>query len=59
MAKHVLPEVMSESYVVKLKAIEPFVFDVNTIREHVVLAHMIKTETDKRNIPWEIVEKHE
>ena len=30
----------------------------NTFRGHVLLAHMIKKETDKLNIPWEIVEEH-
>ena len=55
--KHALPKVMSESFMLKIKDRDPFVFDVNTIRGHVMLAQMIKKETDKRNIPWEIVER--
>lgn len=54
--KHVLPRVMSQSYVIKIKDQEPFSFDVNTIRGHVMLAQMIKKETDRRNIVWELTE---
>ena len=41
-----------------IKDHEPFRFDGTSIREHVILAGMIKKETDLRNIPWEIVEEH-
>jgi hypothetical protein len=58
LAKYALPKVMSESFTLKLKDREPFTFDVNTIRGHLLLAQMIKRETDKRSIPWEIVERH-
>jgi hypothetical protein len=55
--KHVLPKVMSQNFTLNIKDREPFRFDVNAIRGHVLLAHMIKKETDKRNIPWQIVEE--
>ncbi len=57
-AKYALPEVMSEIFLLRIKDRDPFLFNVHTIRGHVMLAHMIKKETDKLNIPWEIEEKH-
>jgi len=57
-AKYALPKVKSEIFRLEVKDREPFVFDVNTLRGHVLLAHMIKRETDKLNTPWEIVQKH-
>ncbi len=54
--KYALPKVMSQTFLLKIKDREPFAFDANTIRGHVLLAHMIKKETDQRDIPWEIVE---
>jgi hypothetical protein len=57
-AKYALPKMMSKSYIVKLKQGEPFAFDGNTIKGHSKLAQLIKEETERRNIPWEIVEEH-
>ena len=52
-----LPKVMSQNFTLNIKDREPFRFDDNAIRGHLVLALLIKKETDKRNIPWEIVEE--
>jgi hypothetical protein len=57
-AKYALPEMTSKSFFVKIKEGEPFAFDGNTIKGHSKLAKMIKEETERRNIPWEIVEEH-
>jgi hypothetical protein len=54
---HALPKVMSQNFTLNIKDREPFRFDANAIRGHLVLALLIKKETDKRNIPWEIVEE--
>jgi hypothetical protein len=57
-AKYALPKMRSKSFVVKMQQGEPFAFDGDTIKGHSRLAAMIKEETDRRNIPWEVVEKH-
>jgi hypothetical protein len=57
-AKYALPKFMSKSFMVTIKEGDPFAFDVNTIKGHIKLAQMIKEETDRRNVPWEIVEDH-
>jgi hypothetical protein len=44
------------SYLVTIKNGAPFKFGANEIKGHTKLASMIKAETDRRNIPWEIVE---
>ena len=58
MAKYALPKVMSKNYRLEMNGHEPFHFDGNAIKGHVILAEMIKKETDRRDIPWEIVEEH-
>jgi hypothetical protein len=55
-AKYALPKMLSKSFIVTIKERESFEFDGNTIKKHLTLAQMIKEETDRRNIPWEIVE---
>jgi len=57
-AKYALPKTMSKSFTVVLKEGEPFAFDCNTIKGHTKLARMIQEETERRGIPWEIVEEH-
>jgi len=57
-AKYALPKTMSKSFIVIVKQGEPVAFDGNTIKGHSKLAKMIQEETGRRNIPWEIVEKH-
>jgi hypothetical protein len=57
-AGYALPKILSKNFQLIIKEREPFCFDANSIREHVILAGMIKKETDQRNIPWEIVEEH-
>jgi hypothetical protein len=57
-AKYALPKMKSKSFIVKIKEGEPFAFDGNTIKGHGKLAQMIKEETDRRTVPWEIVEEH-
>jgi hypothetical protein len=57
-AKYVLPKMMSKSFVVMVRQGAPVAFDGNTIKGHSKLAELIKEETDRRNIPWGIVEEH-
>ncbi len=57
-AKYALPEVRSKRFVVRMKHGDPFAFDADSIRGPSQLAKMIREETEPRNIPWEIVEKH-
>jgi hypothetical protein len=57
-AKYALPKVMSKNYRLEMNGHEPFHFDGNAIKGHVILAEMIKKETDRRDIPWDIVEEH-
>jgi hypothetical protein len=57
-AKYALPKALSKSFMLTTKYGEPFGFDGNTIRGHVILADVIKKETDQRGIPWEIVEEY-
>jgi hypothetical protein len=57
-AKYALPKVMSKNYRLEMNGHEPFHFDGNAIKGHVILAEMIKEDTDRRDIPWEIVEEH-
>ena len=57
-AQYALPKVMSKNYRLEMNGQEPFHFDGNAIKGHVILAEMIKKETDRRDIPWEIVEEH-
>ena len=57
-AKYALPKLMSKSFLVRITGREPFGFDGDTIKGHSKLAQMIKEETDRRNISWEIVEEH-
>lgn len=57
-ARYALPKVMSQSYLIEMDGREPFHFDGDAIKGHVILAEMIKEETDRRGIPWEIVEEH-
>ncbi len=56
--KYVLPKVMSQNFTLEIKDRESFRFDGNAIRGHVLLAQMIKKQTGKLSIPWEIVEEH-
>jgi hypothetical protein len=56
-AKYALPKSLSKSFVVKVKQGDPVAFDGNTIKGHSKLAQMIKEETERRSIPWEIVEE--
>jgi hypothetical protein len=56
-AKYALPKVMSKSFVVMVKEGETVAFDGNTIKGHARLAQLIKEETDRRNVPWEVVEE--
>ena len=58
MAKYALPKIMSKNYRLEMNGHEPFHFDGNAIKGHVILAEMIKKKTDRRDIPWEIVEEH-
>ncbi len=53
-----LPRALSKTYTLNVSEGEPFHFDANSLREHVILAGMIKKETDRRGIPWEIVEEY-
>jgi hypothetical protein len=57
-AKYALPKVLSKSFMLTTKDGEPFGFDGNTIKGHTMLADVIKKETDRRGIPWEIVEEY-
>jgi len=57
LARYASPKVMSQNFLIKMRDSEAFGFDVNIIRGHLLLAQMVKKETDKRNIPWEIVER--
>lgn len=57
-ASHALPKLMNKIFMIRIKEHEPFGFDANTIKGHSQLAQMVKEETDRRNIPWEIVEEH-
>jgi hypothetical protein len=57
-AKYALPKMMSKSFLIVMKDRASFGFDGNTTKGHTKLAQMIKEETDRRNIPWEIVEVH-
>ena len=54
-----LPRALSKTYTLNVSECEPFHFDANALREHVILAGMIKKETDRRSIPWEIVEEYQ
>jgi hypothetical protein len=54
-AKYALPKTMSKSFVVTIDGGDPFEFDGN-MRGHTKLAKMIKEDTDRRGIPWEIEE---
>ena len=49
---------MSRSFVVTVRAGEPFAFDGNTVKGHGKLAEMIKEQTGPRNVPWEVKEEH-
>jgi hypothetical protein len=57
-AKYALPKMMSKSYLVALNGSQAFGFDGNTIKGHTKLAQLIKAETDRLNVPWEVVEQH-
>jgi hypothetical protein len=57
-AKYALPRVLSKSFMLTTKYGEPFGFDGNKIKGQVMLADVIKKETDRRSIPWEIVEEY-
>ncbi len=57
-AKYALPKTMSKSYVLKVTSGKPFAFDGNNVKGHNKLAAMIREETDRRNVPWEVVEEH-
>jgi hypothetical protein len=56
--KYLLPKFTSKSFAVTTKQGDPITFDANSIKRHLELAQMIKVETDRRSIPWEIVEEH-
>jgi hypothetical protein len=57
-AGYALPKILSKNFLLVIKDQEPFHFSETSIRGHVILAGMIKKQTDQRNIPWEIVEEH-
>lgn len=57
-AKYALPKVVSKSYVLALRAGEPFGFDGNTVKGHNQLAQLIREETGPRDVPWQIREEH-
>jgi hypothetical protein len=57
-AKYALPKMMSKIFLITIKERDSFGFDGNSIKGHSKLAQMIKDETDRRSIPWEIVEEH-
>jgi hypothetical protein len=48
---------MSKIDSLQLMGHEPFRFDGNAIRGHVILAEMIKKGMARRHIPWEIVQE--
>lgn len=56
-AKYALPKMMSKSFMVRVKEGDQVVFDGNTIKGHSKCAELIREETERRNIPWEIVEE--
>jgi hypothetical protein len=56
---YLLPKTMSKSFALQIKEHAPFAFDGNSIRGYRKLAKMIKDQTDQRNIPWNVAEKHE
>lgn len=45
------------SYVLRDGTGELLSFDVNTVRDHVALGTMIREATDRRGVPWKIVER--
>lgn len=57
-AKYALAKVLSKFFALATKEGEPFRFDGNTIKGHVILADIIKKETDRRGVPWEVVEEY-
>jgi hypothetical protein len=57
-AKYALPKMLSKSFLVVANGRQGFGFDGNTIKGHTKLAQLIKAETDRLNIPWEVVEEH-
>jgi hypothetical protein len=57
-AKYALPKMLSKHFSVTMKGGQQFNFDGNWINDHCEFAAMMKKETDKRNVRWEIVEDH-
>ncbi|MCE9554276.1 MAG: hypothetical protein K8T91_12995 [Planctomycetes bacterium] len=57
-AKYALPKLMSRSFVIIRRHGDTFGFSGTTIKRHVELADLIKEETNKRSIPWEVEEVH-
>ena len=57
-ARFALPKMQSKSFTVNVKSGEPIAFDANAIKGHIELAEMIREQTERRNIPWKIVEEH-
>jgi hypothetical protein len=57
-AKYALPKMRSKCFIVYRKDCQQFAFDGTSFNGHTKLAKMIKEETDKHDVPWEIVEQH-
>ena len=54
--KYGLPPQMSLLYIVKPRVGEPFAFEQNSIKEHIMLAGIIKAKTKTRAVPWNITQ---
>lgn len=52
--KYGLPPRLSQKFNVISRGEEPFFFEENAIKGHLQLAEMIKAETHRRSIPWNI-----
>ncbi|WP_074308978.1 hypothetical protein [Singulisphaera sp. GP187] len=50
-----LPPRVNKSFIVISREGEPFSFEENSIKDYLLLARMIQIETERRSIPWTIV----
>lgn len=55
--KNITPAMMSKVFNIHVKEGEGFTFGANKIRSHIWLAQMVKRESDRRDVPWTIVEE--
>jgi hypothetical protein len=57
-AYYLIPKLESKRFKLQVKRGDPIEYDSNSIGSPNTLARMIKEETDRRGIPWMIVEEH-